>query len=318
MALDEATRALVAAMADSDATPPHELTVPEARAAMVGQLSSTTAAAPEMHSVEDVETAGPDGTVPARVLHPVESPRALIVYYHGGGWVLGSVDEFEVFGRVLAARTGCSVVLVDYRLAPEHRHPAAVEDCWAALLWADRERERLAAGPVPLLVAGDSAGGNLAAVVSARAAATATAQPSMQILVYPVTDCDLDTASYTAPENQVTLTRDTMIWFWDHYLPEVRARLAPEASPLRAEDLSGLPETVVLTAEHDVLRDEGEAYARRLEEAGVRVWQRRFPGQTHGFLTLVDTLPGSEAGLAYIAEAVDNHLAGGERESSSA
>ncbi|NYH79044.1 acetyl esterase [Actinopolyspora biskrensis] len=310
MALDEATSALLTRMAASDAKPLQELTATEAREAMSGQLASTDPPPPEMHRVDLVDVPTDDGTIPVRMLHPTGSPRGVLVYYHGGGWVLGSTAEFDELGRTLAARTGCSVAMVEYRLAPEHRHPAAVEDCWAALRWADREREELPGGPVPLLVAGDSAGGNLAAVISRRAAASGGPLPSMQILIYPVTDCDFDTGSYTDPRNQLVLTREGMTWFWDHYVPEPQDRLAPEASPLRADDLSGLPETVVLTAEHDVLRDEGEAYAERLRAAGVRVHERRFEGQTHGFLPMIGVLPGSAAGLDYIAETVDGHLTG--------
>ncbi|MEV1292781.1 alpha/beta hydrolase [Pseudonocardia sp. NPDC049635] len=223
--------------------------------------------------------------------------------------MIGSLDEFETLGRNLVARTGAAVVLVDYRLAPEHRYPVAVEDSWAALRWTV---DHFAAQglQLPLIVAGDSAGGNLAAIMAQRAKAEGGPEISLQVLIYPVTDADVDNVSYTDPSNQLMLSRDSMIWFWDHYAPDTAARSRPDASPLQATDLSGLPPAVVLTAEHDVLRDEGEAYAEKLRAAGVPVQSRRFEGQMHGFFTFVNVLPGSAAGLDYVAEQVEQHLAG--------
>jgi acetyl esterase len=210
----------------------------------------------------------------------------------------------------MVGATGAAVVLVDYRLAPEHRFPAAAQDAWTALQWVDGQAERIAGSRVPLIVAGDSAGGNLAAIVAQRAGREGGPSISLQVLVYPVTDADVDNASYRDPANQLMLTRESMIWFWDHYAPDKASRADPDASPLQADDLSGQPPAVVLTAEHDVLRDEGEAYAEKLRAAGVPVAHRRFPGQMHGFFTFVNVLPGADAGLAYVTEQIDKHLSG--------
>jgi acetyl esterase len=309
MALDEATSALVAEMAKSGLPPIHEMDPEQARS-MGGRLMALYGDAPEVLEVEDVTIDAYDGgQLGARVLVPHDEPLGVLVYYHGGGWVIGALDEFDHLGRHLARRTGCAVVLVDYRLAPEHRYPAAAEDAWSALLWADQDRARLAGEDAPLIVAGDSAGGNLSAIVAQRAKAEGGPEIALQVLIYPVTDSDLETASYVDPENQLMLSRDTMVWFWDHYVPDVALRANPDASPLQAEDLSGLPPAVVLTAEHDVLRDEGEAYARRLAWAGVPVQHRRFPGQMHGFFTMVNVLPGSAAGIDHVVTAIDEHLA---------
>ena len=198
-------------------------------------------------------------------------------------------------------------MLADYRLAPEYRYPTAVLDAQAALAWAADRMGDIAGGPVPLIVAGDSAGGNLAAVVALLARAGGPPLAA-QVLVYPVTDCDFATTSYTDPANQLLLTAESMAWFWDHYAPDPAARLHPDASPLRAPVLSGLPPAIVLTAEHDVLRDEGELYATRLIKAGVPVQHRRFAGQMHGFFTMAGVLPGSADGIEFVATALERQL----------
>ena len=239
------------------------------------------------------------------------------MYYHGGGWVIGGLDDFDKLGRLLAQRTGCTVLLVDYRLAPEYRFPVAVDDAWAALRWADEHRAELTGTGVtgtgvPLIVAGDSAGGNLSAVMTQRARAAGGPDIALQVLVYPVTDCDMETTTYRDPGNQLMLTSDSMTWFWDHYAPDPAARLHPDASPLRAASLADLPPAVVLTAEHDVLRDEGELYATRLLKAGVPVRHQRFAGQMHGFFTMVDLLPGAGEALGYVTAAINEHLAGAD------
>jgi acetyl esterase len=199
-------------------------------------------------------------------------------------------------------------VLVGYRMAPENRYPAAVEDSWAALRWVDAHLEEIAGAGVPLVVAGDSAAGNLSAILAVKARDAGGPQIAMQVLIYPVTDCDVDNPTYLDPENQLLLTRESMIWFWNHYAPDPATRQNPDASPARTPDLSGLPPAVVLTAEHDVLRHEGEAYADALHAAGVEVQSRRFPGQMHCFFTLVNVLPGSTDGIEYVTAAVDRAL----------
>jgi acetyl esterase len=242
------------------------------------------------------------------VLIPTGTPRGVIVYLHGGGWVIGAVDECDALGRRMAQRTGAAVVLVDYRLAPEHRFPTAVEDSVAAVRWVDEHIEQIAGRRVPLVVAGDSAGGNLSAVVALRARAAGGPRIAAQVLVYPVTDAGFESATYQDPANQLLLTRDGMIWFWNHYAPDPAVRTHPDASPLRAQDLAGLPPAIVVLAEHDVLRAEGEAYADRLRAAGVAVAQRCFPGQMHAFFTLLH-LPASGDALEYVAQELAPHLA---------
>jgi acetyl esterase len=309
VAVDEATSAFMAQMAESGLKPLHEMTPEEARG-LGGAWLELYGSGPEVGSVSDDAVPVEGGEVPVRIYQPAGAARALIVYYHGGGWVIGALDEFDVLARQLVDRTGATVVLVDYRLAPEHRYPVAAEDSWAALVWIADHLEELAGSRVPLIVAGDSAGGNLSAIVAQRAKAEGGPEISLQVLVYPVTDADLDNASYTDPANQLLLSRDGMIWFWDHYAPDPEDRKNPDASPLRADDLSGLPPAVVLTAEHDPLRDEGEAYADKLRAAGVPVQHQRFDGQMHAFFTMVNVLPGAAAGMDYVVGHIDRHLAG--------
>ena len=300
--LDEASATFIAELAASGMPPLHELSPRDARHAgsRMGELYGR---GPRMARLENVEL----GSLRLRLLVPNERARGVIVYYHGGGWVLGALDQFDALARRLAERTGCAVVLVDYRLAPEHRYPTAVEDALTALHWTAANLEEIAGSAVPLIVAGDSAGGCLAAVVAQRSR-EAGPEIALQVLVYPVTDCDLDRASYLEPENQLLVSRDTMAWFWDHYAPDPSVRTSPDASPLRARTLAGLPPAVVLTAEYDVLRDEGEAYAQRLAQDGVRVEHERFDGQMHGFFMLGDILPSSAAGIDFVARAIDREL----------
>ena len=304
MALDEATSAFLAQMAESGMPPLHEMSPTEARG-LGSALLEMYGPGPEVGAVEDHAVPVDGGSITVRSFAPRTDPRAVIVYYHGGGWVIGALDEFDALARRLVDRTGALVLLVDYRLAPEHRYPTAAEDSWAALRWAETRRAELG---VPLVVAGDSAGGNLSAIVVQRAKAEGGPAIAAQVLVYPVTDADVDTASYTDPANQLLLSRDAMIWFWDHYAPDASTRANPDASPLQASDLSGLPPAIVLTAEHDPLRDEGEAYAEKLRAAGVPVVHRRFDGQMHGFFTMVNVLPGAAAGMDFVVEQLEAHL----------
>lgn len=245
---------------------------------------------------------GPGGPIPLRLYTPrAPGPRPGLIWFHGGGWVTGSLDSHDGLCRQLALDTGAVVVAVDYRLAPEHRFPAAVEDALAATRWVADRAARLGIDAGRLAVGGDSAGGNLAAVVSAIAR---DGGPPLcwQLLVYPITDCDLDTPSYRENAVGYLLTRAGMAWFWDHYLPDPASRAHPHASPLRAPDLSNLPPAYVITAEYDPLRDEGESYARRLRDAGVPTRLDRFEGMVHGFLRRTDRLDRSHEALRRIAE----------------
>lgn len=305
MTLDVATKTFVDEVLNSGDSGggSFEDRTPEEARAFRAQLAALNGPAPRMARVEDHTIEQADGSFQVRVLVPIEPAGGVIVYYHGGGWVVGSIDESDTLGRKLAERTSCAVVLVDYRLAPEHPYPAAVDDSYAALEWTAEHLEDIAGSEVPLFVAGDSAGGNLSAVMAIRARDRNGPEIAMQVLIYPVTDANFDRPSYTDPENQLLLTRDSMIWFFDHYIPDAARRSEPEASPLYTEDLSGLPPAVVLTAEHDPLRDEGEEYAQRLTDAGVDVDLQRHKGQMHAFFALL-MLPGSERGMQQVVKAV--------------
>jgi acetyl esterase len=306
MPLNDALTAFLAEMADQGVKPIHESTPEEVRALTAG-LSALYGTGPDMARVEDTTIPVDGGTIRARILVPA-APRGVFVYYHGGGWVIGGgIDEFDTLGRRLAERTRCAVVLVDYRLAPEHRYPVAVDDSYAALAWVHEHVAEIAGSDVPIVVGGDSAGGNLAAVMAQRSRDRGGPPIAFQALIYPVTDADLDNGSYSADENQLMLSRDSMIWFWDHYLPDAARRSETDASPLRATDFTGLPPAIVLTAEYDVLREEGEAYADRLQEAGVSVDRVRVPGQMHGFFTLL-VVPGHEEAIELIATSLDKEL----------
>ena len=302
MALDSATLKFLEQMADYGGKPLHQCTPQEARA-FASWLAELAGPAPEMWRVEERTIKGADSAVKLRILIPFEYVRGVLVYFHGGGWVTGSVDGYETVGRKLAERTSCAVVLVEYRLAPEHPYPAAVEDSYAALKWAGEHIGEIAGHDAPLFVAGDGSGGNLAAVTAIRARDRGGPEIALQALIYPVTDADFERSSYLEPENQLLLTRNDMIWCWEHYLPEHSRRREPEASPLHLENLQGLPRAVILTAEHDVLRDEGEAYAARLREAEVPVDLQRYANQMHGFFTLL-MLPGSELGFQQVVKGV--------------
>jgi len=303
MAVDFATSMLIEQMAAAGRPPLHELSVEEARA-LGPAMIETQGPGPEMSRVEDLSIPVEDGEIQLRILVPKQQTRGVIVWYHGGGWVIGSIAESDTLGRKLAERNSCAVVLVEYRMAPEHPYPTPVNDSYAALEWVSANLERIAGTTdVPLIVGGDSAGGNISAVMTQRARDRSGPKIDLQVLVYPATDADLDRPSCMEPENQLLLSRDGMRWFWDHYCSDVSRRAEPDASPLRAEDLSGLPPAVIMTAEHDPLRDEGEEYAKRLEEAGVPVDFQRVAGQMHAFFTLL-MLPGSELGMQQIAKAV--------------
>ena len=302
MALDSATLKLLEQMAEGGGKPLHESTPDEART-LGSMFAELAGPGPEMQRVEERTIEGQRGKATLWIFVPIEKPRGVLVYYHGGGWVIGSIDESDTVARKLAERTSCAVVLVEYRLAPEHRYPTAVDDSYAALEWVGKHLSDIAGQEVPLIVAGDSAGGNLAAVIAIRARDRNGPPIALQVLIYPVTDADFDRPSYIDPENELLLTRDAMIWFWDHYVPESSRRTEPDTSPFHTENLSGLPPAVILTAEHDVLRDEGEAYAGRLKDANVPTDLKRYVGQMHGFFTLL-LLPGSELGFQQVVKAV--------------
>lgn len=259
------------------------------------EQSKMTAATPvEMASVEDRTLPGDAGDIPIRIYRPEVADEGLLpvlVFYHGGGWVICDLDTHDDACRSLAAEGECLVVSVDYRLAPEHQYPAAVDDAWAALLWVAENSSRIGADNQRIAVGGDSAGGNLAAVVSQMARNQGGPEIALQVLIYPVTDLDnLNRPSYQEFADNYGLTSAAMNYFKNHYLPVGQDAADPHVSPLCADDFSGLPPAMVITCEADVLRDEGEAYASALHQAGVHVDQRRYPGMIHGFFSMAGVI----------------------------
>ncbi|SEB81980.1 acetyl esterase [Rhodococcus koreensis] len=311
MALDTATQKLLATIAALGEKPLHCMTLDEARAfptRLARGKGTLPADRRQMSSVSDHMIVVPGGGVRVRMLVPRGVVRAVVVYYHGGGWVLGGIEQSELLGRFLADTTGCVVALVDYRLAPEHRFPTAINDAWAALLWVHEHIEQFAGSSVPLIVGGDSAGGTLAAVVTHRARNAGFPRIALQILVYPATDSDFDRDSYLKSENQLLVTRETLMWFWNNYDPTQSARSDTEAVPLHEPNLAELPPAIVVTAEHDPLRDEAIEYADRLRRAGVPVVSRHFEDQMHGFFTLFGALPASRIALEFVADEIAHFL----------
>jgi acetyl esterase len=228
---------------------------------------------------------GPAGNLAVRITMPEgPGPFPVLVYFHGGGWVVGNIGTHDSLCRALTNAAGVAVAAVDYRLAPEHPYPAATDDALAATTWIAEHGATLGLDPTRLGVGGDSAGGNLAAVVALMAREGKQPAIAFQLLLYPITNDDLDTPSYREYATGYMLTREAMVWYWDQYLPSVRDRAHPHVSPLRASDLAGLPPALVVTAECDVLRDEAEAYAARLAAAGVATHLVRYDGLIHGFL----------------------------------
>ncbi|WP_425309624.1 alpha/beta hydrolase [Ammonicoccus fulvus] len=302
MPLDAATGQFIELLESTGASPVQDGS-PEAARAAGASLVELIGPGPEVASSENVHLAGFDGGgFTVRILRPGPAPAGIIVYLHGGGWVTGDLAGHDTLARTLAVRAHATVVLVDYRLAPEHPFPIPVEDCWTALTWVNAHRGELAISDAPLVVAGDSAGGNLAAVLTHRARDRGGLVIAHQVLAYPVTDCDFDRPSYRDPENQSLLTREAMAWFFDHYTGPGDRRFDPEVSPLRADDFRGLPPATILLAEHDPLKDEGRAYAQALAVAGVPVHVETAAGQAHGFLPMLNVLPGAEVGVDLIVE----------------
>ena len=304
--------------AASGVPPLWELSPDEGRA-VVEANGVIIGAGPAVASVRDITIPSAAGGMPARVYSPSSSAPGVVVYYHGGGWVVGSLDSWDACCRVLAVSSGCDVVSVDYRLAPEHVFPAATDDAFSALEWI-ASADGLATGR-PIVVAGDSAGGNLALVTALRARDAGGPALAMQLLVYPVADSDLDRRSYHEYDgDEFIVNRGDMVWFWDHYAPDPADRVSPLAAPLRAGDLTELPPAYVITAEHDPLRDEGFECAERLRAARVPVEHRHFGSQIHGFFTFVNLLDDADravadAGLA-IRAAVDAAAVAGSAASS--
>jgi acetyl esterase len=290
MPLDPTVKAVLDQMAAADQPPIHEQTPAEARAAM-GALAAMGQYPDELASITDLSIPGPAGEIPARAYRPQSAePLPALVYIHGGGWVIGDIESHDSICQQLSTQIPAVVVSVDYRLAPEHPYPAALQDCFAATRWVHGHGSDLGADSSRLAVAGDSAGGNLAALVCVKARDEGGPALAFQLLVYPATDLTNSYPSYEENGEGYLLTKDSMRWFVDHYISEAD-RKNPDASPMYVEDLSGLPPALVITAEFDPLRDEGEAYAARLREAGVPAIATRYDGMIHAFFGMDRLLP---------------------------
>jgi acetyl esterase len=259
----------------------------------------------QVAAIEDRTIEGPGGPLNLRLYYPLPDAASLplTLYFHGGGFVFGSPALHDNVCRCLAKRATSLVVSVDYRLAPEFKFPAPIEDGWATLNWLRGNGTGLRGDPNRVAVAGDSAGGNIAAVIAQKARDHGV-ELKHQVLLYPVTDCSLDTPSYTEMGNDYYLTREMMEWFWNQYLPDNNARQHPLASPYKQKALERVAPATILTAEFDPLRDEGEAYGLTLMKAGVPVHMRRWPGQIHGFASMLGVLDAADEALSWAARSL--------------
>jgi acetyl esterase len=274
---------------------------------ITGMIGEILGAGPEVASVRDLEIPVGDAVLAARLYEPVEDAvDGLMVYFFGGGWVVGGPFDFDAMYRKLANASGCRLLSVGYRLAPEHPFPTAVEDCEAAVRWAADE---LAYGQ-PIVIAGDSSGGNLAAVTARRLRDAGSSPISYQLLIYPVADHDFDRPSYHEHTDlRLLLDRDDMIWFWERYLPDEQGRDHADASPLKGDSLEGLPPAYVVIAEFDPLRDEDRAYADALAAAGVPVQVDFVDDQLHGFFAMVNLMESADAAVERAGRAIREALA---------
>lgn len=294
-----------------------KLGAPEFSALSVEQARSMSLAPPPavptaVHHIENREVQGSQCSIPIRIYHPepASATRGVLVYFHGGGWVIGNLDSHDETCRRLCVGSGSMVVSVDYRLAPETRYPGAMIDCYDVVTWVANEAGSLGIETHHIAVGGDSAGGNLAAAVALRARDLKGPPICFQLLVYPVTDANFTTRSYTDNASGYLLTRSGMQWFWDHYVPTPADRKEAYAAPAQARDLTGLPPALVLTAEFDPLRDEGEAYAHALRAAGVDVSMTRYDGVIHGFFGMHATVTKAGIAIDQATRALRQHLGG--------
>ena len=314
MPLDPQAHDFLRRLAAASLPPIEQQTVEQARAQM--DLSTRfLGKPPRVDRVENRTIAGPGGDPKLRLITPEgagqrlgRAPLPIVVFYHAGGWVLGGLDSHENVCRAIANASNAMVAIVDYRLAPEHPFPAAADDAFAALAWISAHADEVGGDPSRIAVCGDSAGGNLAAVATLRARDQGGPAVAFQVLAYPITDYRPETGSYLEFADGYFLSRAEMLWYWDQYAPNVEDRSLPYASPNRAEDLSDLPPALVITAEYDVLRDEGEAYARRLAAAGAAVDLSRYDGMIHGFLRRYPFFDQGRAAIEQIGAALREAL----------
>ena len=303
MPVDPAAQRLLDGMAQAPArSGTAEISVEQMRAGY-DMLAALGRPAGEAPSTEDTSLPGPAGDIPVRIYRPqAAGVHPVVVYIHGGGFTIGSIASHDPLCQQIAAGVPAVVVSVDYRLAPESKFPAAVEDCWAAVQWVAAHAADLGGDPSRVAVAGDSAGGNLAAVCALKARDAGGPALAFQLLIYPTTDATGSFPSIQENGKGYFLTEETMRWFQENYLSPEDDRRHPDASPYFVEDLSGLAPAFVVTAEYDPLRDEGEAYGRRLEEAGVPTKVKRYDGMIHAFFQMDAAIP---AGAEAISDSIE-------------
>jgi acetyl esterase len=306
-ALEQGTEAFINALAAQGGPPIYKLSVVAAREVLSGAQAGEVEKLPV--EIDDRNIPGVDGgEISIRILRPQNgmSTLPIVMYFHGGGWVLGDKNTHDRLIREIANGANAAVVFVNYTPSPEARYPFAIEEAYAATKWVAENGPALRMDPTRLAVVGDSVGGNMAAAVTMLAKERGGPKIIFQLLFYPVTDANFETPSYQQYADGPWLTREGMKWFWDNYAPDIHTRAEPAASPLRASirQLRGLPPALVITDENDVLRDEGEAYARRLMQAGVPVLATRYLGTIHDFVML-NAITATPAPRAAIAQAND-------------
>jgi acetyl esterase len=308
--LDPQARALIGRIALAGAPPLHTLPAPEARRVYRESRAALAAAPAQVEEVRELSIPTPAGALRARLYRPRSREKSLagMVYFHGGGFIYGDIDTHDAVCRGIAQSTPCAVVSVDYRLAPENKFPAAVEDAFAATAWVAANCAALGIDSARLVVAGDSAGGNLAAVTALAARDAGGPGIAMQILVYPTTDFSSESGSIARFASGYLLTRESIRWVKRTYLRDERDAEDWRASPLRARDSSGLPAAYIITAGFDPLRDEGRSYAERLSHAGVSVTHEFFEGQVHGFLVMGGVLAAAGHAIQRIGQIVRTHF----------
>lgn len=303
MAIDFIAKAVLEQMQAANMPQIHQLTPELIR--QPTDPSATSGPLEEVARVEDRYIPGPIGDIPVRIYTPEgQRPFPVLVYFHGGGFVTGDLDMVDGPCRMIANRAECVVVSVDYRLSPEHKFPAPLEDAYAAVKWIAENGETISVDSNRLAVGGDSAGGNLAAAVSLMAKDKNGPVISYQLLVYPTLNYSFDTESYLAFEEGYLLSTKDLEWFWNHYLQDEKDGINPYASPLLAKDLSGLPPALIIVAEFDQLRDDGEAYGKRLKEAGIPTEITRYEGMIHNFYLMPAVFPQGKEAIEQSAKAL--------------
>jgi acetyl esterase len=309
MPLDPQVKILLDQIASAPGPKLHTLTAPDARRVTGSMFKVPPERTEKVFKVEDRKIPGPGGSIPIRVYTPEgNGPFPVLVFFHGGGWVICDLDSHDGPCRALTNKVGCVTVSVDYRLAPEHKFPAGVEDCFAATKWVSEHAKELNVDASRLAVGGDSAGGNLSAVIAQLARDAGGPKISFQLLIYPATEAELDTYSHKTFTDYF-LTKDDIAWFWKQYLRTPADRKDPRIAPALAKSLKGLPPALIITAEFDPLRDEGEAYGEKLRAAGVPVSVTRYEGMIHGFVSMYEVLDKGKQAIDESAAALRKALA---------